>query len=171
MQFWKTAACLILAGSVLSTVSADEKKERKKGDRKQPTPTQRFVADLELTDAQKEQIAAIDKEFAEKFREVTKARMDILTSEQQKAERDAAKSAKSAGKKGPEARKAVEEALKLTDEQKTKLKDAEKAQQELNAKIVTALRKVLTPEQQEKLPKIDSREGKGKGKKKNGDAK
>jgi len=164
MQFLKTSLCFLLAMAVTVGVSADEPKGKKK-EKKAPSPSQRFVEKLELTDAQKEQAAAVDKEFAPKLAEINKTRMAMLTDEQKQAEKDAQKANKDAGKKGPEARKAVEEALKLTDEQKTKMKEINKQQAEVNGQLVEALKKFLTPEQQEKLPKVGG-DGKKGGKKK-----
>lgn len=164
MQVLKTSLCFLLAMAVTVGVSADEPKGKKK-EKKAPSPSQRFVEKLELTDAQKEQAAAVDKEFAPKLAEINKTRMAMLTDEQKQAEKDAQKANKDAGKKGPEARKAVEEALKLTDEQKTKMKEINKQQAEVNGQLVEALKKFLTPEQQEKLPKVGG-DGKKGGKKK-----
>jgi len=169
MQVLKKSLCLMLALTMAVSVSADEAKGKKGREKKAPAPTQRFVEKLDLTDAQKEQCAAVDKEFAAKLAEVNKARAAILTDEQKQAEKDARKAAKDAGTKGPAAKKAVEEALKLTDEQKTKMKDIQKQQTDLHGKIVEALKKFLTAEQQEKLPKVGG-EGKKDGKKKKKDA-
>ncbi len=164
MQFLKTSLCFLLAMAVSVGVSADEQKGKKK-EKKAPSPSQRFVEKLELTDAQKEQVAAVDKEFAPKLAEINKTRMAMLTDEQKQAEKDTQKANKNAGKKGPEARKVIDEALKLTDEQKTKMKEINKQQAEVNGQLVQALKKLLTPEQQEKLPKVGG-EGKKGGKKK-----
>ena len=108
MQFLKTSLCFLLAVAVAVSVSADESKGKKK-EKKAPSPSQRFVEKLELTDAQKEQVAAVDKEFAPKLAEINKTRMEMLTDEQKQAEKAAQKANKEAGKKGPEARKAIEE--------------------------------------------------------------
>ena len=155
---------------IASSAVADEKK--KKGDRRKksntPSATQRFVKDLELTADQKEKIAAIEKQFAEKLKELAAKRKSILTDEQRAAQRDALKAAKDAGKTGADSRKVVTEALKLTDEQNTAMKAHAKVQQGLNGEIIAALKKVLTAEQQEKLPKARgaaNRKRKGKKKK------
>ena len=95
-------------------------------------------------------------EFAEAFAALRKARADILTTEQKKAEKEANLANKAASKTGAEAKKAIETALNLTDEQKTKLKEWKKSETEFNAKVVEALKKVLTPEQQAKLPKTST---------------
>lgn len=166
MQMLKTVLCFGLMITLSSGVSADETKGGKKGKRT-PSATQRLLNGIELTDAQKEQVAALDKEFAEEFQKISKLRSGILTEEQQKAEREAQKAAKSAGKSPAESKAAVDEAVKLTDEQKARMKEFQKTQQEFNAKVIESLKKVLTPEQQEKLPKPRGKNGKGeKGKKK-----
>jgi Spy/CpxP family protein refolding chaperone len=169
MQFLKFVLCLAVAAAIVSSAIADETEGKKKGNRdRQPAPTERLLAKIELTEAQKEQVKAIDKEFSAKFAELRKAENAILTPEQSKAEREATKEAKSSGQKRKEARKAIAEAVKLTDEQKSKLKEHRAAISELNGKIVESLKKVLTPEQQEKLPKAREGKGeKGKGKKQN----
>ncbi len=170
MQFLKKSLCLMLVMAVAVSVSADETKEKKKkGEKKAPSPTAKFVEKLELTDAQKEQAAAIDKEFAPKMAEINKTRDALLTVEQKTAEKNARKTAKDAGKTPAESRKAVDEALKLTDEQKTKMKEIQKQQNEVSGKIVEALKKFLTPEQIEKLPKVGG-DKKGGEKKKKKDA-
>ena len=162
MKFLKSCMCLGLLLAVCCGVSADEtqpKKEKGK-DKKTASATQKLVAKLELTDAQKEQVAALDKEFMAKFNEITKARTEILTPEQRKAEKDAQKAARTAGKTQRESKAAVAEAVAMTDDQKEKMKTWTKTQAEFNGQVIEALKKVLTPEQQEKLPKPRGEKGK-----------
>lgn len=168
MRLLKTVVCLGMMAMVVSVASADEKQEKKgKGKQKSaPSATQRYTEKLELTAAQKELVAAIDKEFAPAMAELNKKRSDILTDEQKKAQQVASKAAKAAGKTAAESRKAADTALNLNDEQKEKMKVVQKSQQEFNAKVIAALKKVLTPEQIEKLPKTDGAKGKDKKKKK-----
>jgi Spy/CpxP family protein refolding chaperone len=161
MKMWMRLVCMALAMTVVSVGVADEKKNKK--GKKGPSATQRFVGKMELTDAQKEQVAAIDKQFAEKLATLNKAKADILTDEQKKAEKATAAANKADGKKGADAKKAMDEALKLTDEQKTKMKEWQKSQAEFSASVIESLKKVLTPEQIEQLPKP---QGQKKGKKK-----
>ena len=166
MQFLKSCVCLGLMLAVCSGGSADEtqpKKEKGKG-KKVASATQTIVSRMELKDAQKEQVAAIDKEFMAKFQEITKARTEILTPEQRKAEKDAQKSARTAGMTQRESKAAVAEAVAMTDEQKEKMKAWTKTQTEFNGHVIEALKKVLTPEQQEKLPKPRGEKGKKKDK-------
>lgn len=154
----------VVAGNAVG--DEPQEKQKGKGGRKTPSATQRFVEKIELTDEQKSKVAEIDKQFAEKLKDVAKARTEILTPEQIKAEAAAKKEAKAAGKSGADAKAAVDAALALTDEQKARLKVWMKTQNELNAAVIAELRKVLTPEQQESLPKQ-----RAKGKKKDAEAK
>lgn len=169
MKVFRSVICLTLVAAMLSGAAmADEKKGKGKGKkgRKAPSATQRFVGKMELTDEQKEQVTAIDKQFAERFTALAKKRSSILTDEQKKTQRDMMAKAKEGGKKGAELRKELQAALKLTDEQKAQQKELTKTQQELSKEIVAALKKVLTAEQQEKLPKQRGAAGGAKGKKK-----
>ena len=158
--------CLFGFGLALSCPSisaadgAKEKAESKEKAKPKVTrgakATQKALNKIEIAADQKEKIAEIDKEFAEAFAALKKARADILTADQKKAEKEANAANKAASKTGAEAKKAVETALNLTDEQKTKLKEWRKSETEFNAKVVEALQKVLTPEQQAKLPKTST---------------
>ncbi|MEZ6123034.1 MAG: hypothetical protein R3C49_07650 [Planctomycetaceae bacterium] len=172
MKTLQNAVCLTLMLAMLGNAVADEKKGKgKKADAKKPTATQRLVGKMELSDEQKEKIAAVDKQFAERFDAINKAMADILTDEQKKAQRTAQKEAKDSGKTGADARKAIEAALNLTEEQKAKRQEHQKAQAKLTAEIVAALKPILTAEQQEKLPKTPAKAAGGdKPKKKKKDA-
>jgi Spy/CpxP family protein refolding chaperone len=164
MQFLKSCVCLGLIVAVSGGAVGDEKqaKKQKGKGRNTPTATQRLVSKLELTDAQKEQVAAIDKEFMAKFKEITDARNAILTTEQLNAEKEARKVARTAGKSQADTKKSVDEAIALTTEQKEKMKAWSKTQKEFEGQVVVALKKVLTPEQQEQLPKPKGEKGKKK---------
>lgn len=170
MSMFKKFCCMSLIAVLATTAVADEKKDKgkKKGGQK-PAPTQQFLNKVELTAEQKEKVAAIDKQFAERFQAINKAMADILTTEQKAAQKTAQKAAKDAGKKAGEAKKDVEAALKLTDDQKTKMAEQRKLQTALNKEIVAALRGVLTEEQQAQLPKERKSPEGGKKKKTDGD--
>lgn len=162
MKVLQKVVCLVLVAVVAASAPADEKKAQRKdrGQRKGPSVTQRFVKDIELTGEQKEKVAAIDKEFAAKATELQKKKADFLTDEQKKSQRAAQKAAKEAGKSAAESRKEINATLKLTAAQEAANKELTTAQRELNGKVVAALMKVLTPEQQKKLPKFASNNGK-----------
>ncbi len=172
MKLFRNLVCLSLIAVLAGSVVADEKekKGKRKGNAKVPTATQRFVKDMELTADQKIKVAAIDKQFAAKVKELGAQRRSILTTEQRTAQRDAQKAAREAGKSGADTRKAVASALKITDEQKAAMSEHSKAQAALTGEVVAALKKVLTAEQQEKLPKARGKGKTSKGKKKKKDA-
>lgn len=169
MLMFKKLCCMSLIAVLATTAVADEKKDKKKADRK-PTPTKQFLGKIELAAEQKDKVAEIDKQFAERFQTINKAMADILTDEQKAAQKTAQKTAKDAGKKGAEARKDVDAALKLTDDQKTKMAEQKKLQAALNKEIIASLKNVLTEEQQAQLPKDRKGSEGGKKKKKDGDS-
>lgn len=136
-----------------------------------PKASQRVLGKIEVTDEQKAKIAEIDQEFSEALKALTKARSAILTPEQKKAEKEAVAANKAASKSAAEGRKAVESALNLDSEQKAKMKEWQASQTEFNGKVVEALKKVLTPAQQEKLPKLGAEKGKKKKASKEPDSK
>lgn len=153
------ALTLVLAtGAVAEDAKKGEKSKAaaKKGERKAPGVTARFIKDLDLSAEQKEKVAAIDKEFAAKAAEISKAEAAVLTKEQVEARNAAMKAARESKDKSPEARRAgaksVQDALKLTDDQKTKMAEVNKSRQELGGKVLAALKKVLTEEQIKSLP-------------------
>jgi len=175
MTMFRSFMCLTLIALVSGVGVADEKEKTAKGKRgrKEPTATQRFVGKLDLTEEQKVKVAEIDKQFATRTKDLARKKKELLTDEQMKAQRAAAKTAREAGKKGAEARKAVMAAVTLTDEQKTKQKELQGLQKKLSAEVVAELKKVLTEEQEAKLPgqkrgkgKAKDGEKKGRGKKK-----
>ena len=168
------ALTLVLAtGAVAEDAKKGEKGKAaaKKGERKATGVTARFVAKLDLSAEQKEKVAAIDKEFAAKADEIRKAETAVLTKEQIEARNAAMKAARESKDKSPEARKAaqksIQDAIKLTDDQKTKMAGVNKSRQELNGKVLAALKKVLTEEQIKNIPAAGRREA-GKGKKPEG---
>ncbi|NQV28894.1 MAG: hypothetical protein HQ518_31455 [Rhodopirellula sp.] len=175
MKTLKTAIMLALTLVLVTGAVAEDAKKRekgkavaKKGERKAPGVTARFTAKLDLSAEQKEKVAGIDKEFAAKAAEIKKATDAILTKEQIEARNAAMKKARES--KDPEARKAVQQAVKLSDDQKKKMDEVNKSRQELNGQVLAALKKVLTEEQIKSLPQA-GRGAEGKGKKPAGDKK
>lgn len=165
MMLLRSIVCLAVVLSVSVSGFAQEKQKKGKAAQAPPSATARLVEKLELTDAQKESVAAIDKQFAPKLQELNKKRSAILTADQRKAQQAAQKAGREAGSTPAEIRKAVEAALQLTPEQSAQMKEVQKLQTALNGQVLEALKKVLTPEQQAKLP------NQGAGKKKGNAAK
>ncbi len=52
--------------------------------------------------------------------------------------------------------------MKLTDDQKNKMEEVNKSRQELNVKVLAALKSILTEEQQKSLPQARRDGAKGK---------
>lgn len=157
MKALKFSLCLTLA-AVLTTASVADEKEKKarQRGRRAPSVTSRFVKGLELSPEQKEKVAALDKEFGAKLKELAEKRKNLLTEEQKKAQAAAMKEARAAkadGKPTAEARKKIQAAVKLSEEQKKQQQAIGAAQREVQQAVVASLRKILTAEQQEKLPK------------------
>jgi Spy/CpxP family protein refolding chaperone len=100
---------------------------------------------LNLTDDQKAKVKELRKEYGPKFKAAADS---VLTADQKEAREDAVKAAKAEGKKGPEVGKAAMEAVKLTDDQKAKMKEVMKP---LHKEVHEKLMAILTPEQQEQL--------------------
>ena len=122
----RTILTLALALLIASPVFAAKKKAEKKA----PTPATQAVdnmtKNLTLTDDQQTKLDGIKKEFNPKLADAMKAVDELLTPEQKKARQEAGKAAKAAGKTGKEAYQAVQDAMKLTPEQKEKVAEAQK---------------------------------------------
>ena len=139
---------LACATFVLSTNAQEEKKGKKGAD-----PTAQMAKKLEsveLTDEQKTKFKAICDEQGPKLKEAMAKVSKLLTPEQVKAKQEAQQAAKAAGKKGKEATDAVNEALKLTEEQKKAMADADKELKAAQASFNAAVVALLTDAQKEK---------------------
>jgi Spy/CpxP family protein refolding chaperone len=110
-----------------------------------------YVKDLNLTDEQKAKIADIRKGYEPKFKEGMERIGSIPTAEQKKAGNEAVKAARAAGKRGRAVWEAGQAAMKLTDEQKTKMAEAQKQDRALFKEMGEKIDAVLTPEQREKV--------------------
>jgi hypothetical protein len=139
---------LVTCVAVCLIASVAEAKAKKDKGRHDPTVAIKKKLDAAslptdiLTNAKK-----IVDEQAPKLKDA-QAKVDaVLTSEQKSAKKTAAKDAKAAGKKRKEARADVDAAMKLTDEQKTKLAEAEKELKAAQSSLTSALGSVLTPDQ------------------------
>ena len=158
---------MILALAVLIAAplsAADKKKKKGKKERKAPAAVSaRLLKGLELTDEQKEQVAALNKEYGPKLADLQKKL--ALSPEQRKAGAEARKKAKEDGTKRKEAAKAVAAALNLSEAQKEAQKERQALTREIRGKFVA----LLTPEQKAKVP--GGKKGAKKGAKKNTDSK
>ena len=79
---------------------------------------------LNLTKEQEAKFADLRKEYEPKFKEAREKMENILTADQKKARDEVFKKAREAGKFGKEVWDEAQAAMKLTDDQKTKMADA-----------------------------------------------
>lgn len=163
-----TALTLVMAVGVMAADEA-KKPEKAKGKGKAAPSVVQLPKEVELTAEQKEKIAAINKEFAPKLAEANKKLESILSEDQRKARAEALKKAREEGKKGKEAAESVAAATKITDDQKVKFEEAQKAVATIRKEALEKAAAVLTDEQKAKVPQLAARKG-GKAAKKPGDA-
>jgi len=104
------------------------------------------LRELDLSDAEVAKMEEIRKEYQPKIEKATKELQGLLTDDQKKARQEALR----AGKK----RREVVEALKLTDEQKTKVQAVAKEVGDLVREEMEKIRDVLSAEQKEKLDEL-----------------
>ena len=153
----KTLVVSCLMGLVAVGFAQQDKKKGAKGD---PTTKLRDkLASSDIGPDLKEKIVKIIDESAGKLKELQGKVDAVLTDDQKAARKAAQKAAKDAGKKGPEAAAEVAAALKLTDEQKKKMDEAQKALDAVRADMNKAIAALVTDEQAQSL-------GVKKGKKK-----
>ena len=140
--------CLLAAVMTWSSAEGQEGKKRK------ADPSAQIKKKLEEATLPPDLLEKCNKivaEHAAKIAEATAKVNAIYTAEQLQAKRTTQKAAKDAGKKGREAAAEVEAAMKLTDEQKTKLEAANKELTAATNVRNDALRAVLSAEQAEKV--------------------
>ena len=147
MRFVASVLALAVAFTIVGKLSADDNAApvtKSHHDHAMGMPFE-MLKGLKLTADQKAKVKELGKEYAPKFKAAFE---NVLTDEQKTARKDAIKAAKAEGKKGRELMKAAHEAVKLTDEQKAKVKAAvEPLRKEAHEKIMA----ILTPEQKEQL--------------------
>ncbi len=145
---------LVVVGSLMA--ADKEKKPRPEGRHGQFSIIDRLenIKGLNLTDDQKTKLEALKKEYQPKNKEAFAKVDSIATAEQKKARDEAMKAAKKAGKNGREIMEAGRAAMKLTDDQKTKMQEARKAMDNLNKELNDKAMNLLTPDQKELLKKM-----------------
>ena len=140
--------CIIAAISLSPSLAAGKKNKGQKD------PTASIKKKLAAADLPAETLAKANKivdDDAPKLKEA-QAKVDaVLTKDQVKVRREAQKAAKRSGKKRKEAQAEVAAALKLTDEQKSKLASAESDLKAVQSALMRDLRGVLSQEQLAKV--------------------
>lgn len=145
---------LVLSFLACSPIAQAQEKAKKK-DRPNAAVEAAFALpkEIELTAEQNEKVAALKKEYTPKLTELSQKINDILTAEQKKARQEASKKAKDDGKKGREAKAAVDEAMKLTAEQKKQMDELQPKLQAMQTEVREKVTALLTDDQKAKLPK------------------
>jgi Spy/CpxP family protein refolding chaperone len=150
------AVSLMTAGNLLA---ADEKTAPKDRSSHHPMMGQgdlfpgEMLKGLNLTDDQKAKLAELKKEYGPKIKEGWEKADGVLTADQKTARREAMKVARAAGKPRSEAWKEARTAMKLTDDQKAKMEQAQKDAQALHKEVHEKVMALLTPDQKEQLQK------------------
>lgn len=153
----------VVLGLVLVMLAGGDASAQAKKGRKGPVEAahQAFEASgITLTDEQKTKVQAVYDEYQGKFKEAQKNVDKALTADQKKARAEATKAARAEGKKGKELQAAAVDAMKLTDEQKKGLTEAQKGQAEVRTNFEKALKEILTAEQREKVKLGGGKKGK-----------
>jgi Spy/CpxP family protein refolding chaperone len=169
MRTISTVLVATISLAIVGTLAAAEQGKGAKGKRSNASAPGIFffVLKLDLTADQKAKVAELQKEYGPKLQEGFQKQQDLLTDEQRKAQQDATKAARDAGKSETEARAAGQAAVKLTDDQKAKRAEMQKEMAPLMKEAREKVTALLTPEQQEKLQKSMPQVGGGAAKKAN----
>lgn len=149
-QIVKAVVVLILVALIAAPVAAQEK--GKKGRKRAPTqpggPVAQIMKKLEpldLTTEQKEKIKTILASYKPKMEKI--AGTLKVTPEQRRAAAEARRAGQAEGKKDKELRKAVSDAMKLSEDQIA----AREKQRDLNRQLNKEIAEVLTAEQREQF--------------------
>jgi len=140
-------ACLLLSLCFSPAFAAGKKNKGQKD------PTAAIKKKLAAADLPADALAKANKVVDDDAPQLkaAQAKVDaVLTKDQVKARREAQKNAKTSGKKRKEAQAEVAAALKLTDEQKSKLSAAESELKAAQAALMKDLRGVLSADQLDK---------------------
>ena len=142
----------LLLGCVLAAIAFAPAygagKKNKKQDRHDPVAAiKKKMAAADLPTDAREKADKVLAEDGPKLKNAQAKIDSILTAEQKQSQRQSQKEARSSGKKGKDAKADIAAAMKLTDEQKSKLTAAESELKSAQSALVRDLRSALTPEQ------------------------
>jgi len=106
---------------------------------------------IELNEEQKKKVEELKKEYGPKLKEAQEKLDGLLSADQKKAQEEARRNLKKEGKDRKDARAALEESLKLTEEQKKSYAEATKSVAELQKTIRTKMLDLLSADQKAKI--------------------
>ena len=127
----------------------------------------RAINELELKPDQKEQYQEIFKQHAPQLQQHFQQQQQIYTPEQKKKRREVVKKGREDGLQGQKLQQYVQSQVPLTPEQQKQFTQVQTEIKKCQTKFHQEVSKILTPEQQELLPPIGGKKGKGKGKRPN----
>jgi hypothetical protein len=160
MQSMRNVKCLFVAVMVLFLAApllagpGAEKAKKKKGPKAKPCPIARMLQGIELTDAQKEQVAELKKKIADRLKPVQDLQAAVrMTPDQMKARKEARDKAAADGKEGKELMDAVNAAVELTEEQEAARDKAREAMKAVGKEIRAGLMEILNADQKAALRK------------------
>jgi NAD-specific glutamate dehydrogenase len=145
---------LFLFAEISGTLSADEPKEGegKPAAHTVAIPLQEVLNQLNLSEKQKADVKELMQEFGKKVKEVGGKMEAVLSDKQKQLRNETIKAAVDAGiKSREEIAKAVSDAIKLTDEQKTKMQELNKGIIASQREMVEKIKGLLTPDQAEQM--------------------
>jgi hypothetical protein len=148
---------LALLFLVAAPLMADDKKEAPKTADKKDAPKatadSAFNIDKRITldEKQQAQLEELKKEYAPKLKEINDKIGVVMTPERQKVAAEERKRLAAEGKKGKEVNEAVMAALKLSEEEQAKLKEAQAERQKLVQEINKKKMALLTEEQKKTI--------------------
>jgi Spy/CpxP family protein refolding chaperone len=157
-RFVKSFVCGLLAvGMAALLVASLSAEDTKKAKGKKPAGAKDPFAGIfpfkqvKLDDKQTEQVETLKKEYGPKLAELTKKYTAVITPQRAKDAHEASKKALADGKSKGEAKKAAQEALKLTTDEQATLKEIGKDRKKLGQEIRQKITALLTDEQKEAL--------------------
>jgi Spy/CpxP family protein refolding chaperone len=150
MKVARTLCILALLLAVAGPAFARGKKKDKGPSIPYYQQIDRTLKPVTLTDDQKTKLDGLKKDYEQKFKDAY-AKQDVLTPEQKQAAKDATAKAKADGKKGKDLKAAVADAVKETDDQKAKTKDATTALHALEKEFRGKVFDLLTAEQKQQI--------------------
>jgi len=140
-QLMKKLTLAVLALAIAIPLAAQDKKNKKGG----ANPLANFVKKAKEANLSEEQLKKVEELAAEYGKKITAANAKLGDAGPARAK--ARKAAVAEGKKGKDLQAAVDAAVKLTDEQKAAVKEADELNQQFRAEVA----KLLDDQQREKL--------------------
>jgi hypothetical protein len=146
-------AALALSLAFLAAPALAQDAKAEKGKKNAAAGAFNVPKTITLSAEQQAKLDELKKQLEPLLVEALKKEEGILTPDQRAARATAGKDARAAGKKGKEIQAAVDEAVKLSEEQKSQLAEAHRVVTDLQKKARDGVMGLLTEEQKSSLKK------------------